>query len=191
MPDQQRYQVRLDWGEAGARRIGLDAHAVVVVDELDGHGAASAAQVAAAVAQACAESTRADGRAPEVLCATSVSAGDAAGRILRLQNALGDRCIVAIVGAGSLDDDGFRTTVEDHLAAGAVVDALAELGIDFSSPEAAVACAAWRALQKASGHLLTASASAARLGGGVPDASTQRREHPTRASILREWSAPA
>jgi len=45
------------------------------------------------------------------------------------------------------------------LAAGAVVDALADLGIDDTSPEAAVACAAYTGLRRAVVHLTTASVS--------------------------------
>ena len=70
---------------------------------------------------------------------------------------------MAVVAAGALDDDGFRSAVEDVLAAGAVVDALAASGIDFSSPEAAVACAAAVSLRGAQSHLLTASSSAVEL----------------------------
>jgi hypothetical protein len=185
---QERYQVRFEWGEAGARRIAHGAHAVVVVDELDGHGDASAAHLAAGIAQATADAGPA---APAVLCATETSAADAAGVILRLQERLGDRCVVAVVGAGSLEPDGFRTTVEDHLAAGAVVDALAEVGIDFASPEAAAACASWQGLRRATSHLLTASTSAARAGRSAQDLVAERAAHPASVSLLREFSAPA
>jgi hypothetical protein len=44
-------------------------------------------------------------------------------------------------------------------SAGAVVDALAVAGIDYSSPEAAAACAAFTGLRGAVAHLLTASVS--------------------------------
>lgn len=155
---QERYQVRFEWGEAGARRITPDAHAVVVVDELDGHGQASAAQLAAAIAEA-------SGGSAAVFCATEASASDAATRILGLQTDLGHRAVVAIIAAGSLDADGYRVAVEDGLAAGAVVDALAALGIDYASPEAAMVCAGWQGLRKATGHLLTASVSAAGVAG--------------------------
>jgi hypothetical protein len=184
MQDQARYQVRFEWGEAGARRIAHGVHAVVVVDELDGHGDASAAQLAAGIANAVPG-------APAVLCATEASAADAASAILRLQEELGDRCFVAVVGAGSVDVDGFRTAVEDHFAAGAVVDALAALGLDSASPEAAAACASWRSLHAATAHLLTASTSAGRAPDGGADARAQRAGHPAVVSVLREFSAPA
>lgn len=188
MQDQARYQVRFEWGEAGARRIAHGAHAVVVVDELDGHGDASAAQLAAAIAEATATASI---PAPAVLCATEASAPDVAASILRRQEQLGDRCIVAVVGAGSVDPDGFRTAVEDHLASGALVDALAALGIDFASPEAAAACASWQSLRRATAHLLTASTSASRLPDGAQDARAQRAAHPASAFVLREFSASA
>jgi hypothetical protein len=213
---QERYQVRFEWGETGARRITPDAHAVVVVDELDGHGQASAAQLAAAIAEA-------SGGSAAVFCATEASASDAATRILGLQTDLGNRAVVAIVAAGSLDADGYRVAVEDALAAGAVVDALAALGIDFTSPEAAMVCAGWQGLRKATGHLLTASVSAAGVGGAVrgdadagagagaagagsgagPDAGAagvgaaaraakaQRDAHPSEVGVLREFSPRA
>ncbi|MCC7128613.1 MAG: 2-phosphosulfolactate phosphatase [Microbacteriaceae bacterium] len=49
------------------------------------------------------------------------------------------------------------TAVGDFLAAGAVIDALAELGIDYSSPEAAAACVAFQGLKSSIGHILSAS----------------------------------
>ncbi len=56
-----------------------------------------------------------------------------------------------------------RFAVEDQLGAGAIVDALAALGIDHSSPEAAAACEAFRGLRGAARHLLTASGSGQEL----------------------------
>ncbi|MDQ2689363.1 MAG: phosphosulfolactate phosphohydrolase, partial [Chloroflexota bacterium] len=58
---------------------------------------------------------------------------------------------------------GLRFAVEDQLGAGAVIDALAGLGLDHSSPEAAVACEAFRGLRRATRHLLTASGSGREL----------------------------
>ncbi|MCU1529209.1 MAG: hypothetical protein JWP75_2972 [Frondihabitans sp.] len=178
---QERYQVRFEWGDAGVRRIAAGTHVVVVADELDGHGRASAAQLAAAIAE-----TVGDG--PAVLCVTEASSQAAAAWILRLQESVGDRAIVAVVGAGSIDDDGYRFAVEDHFAAGAVIDALASVGIDFSSPEAAAACASFTKLRRATGHLLTASVSAT---GGAQDPAGQRAAHPAVVTVLREFSPPA
>ncbi|MCJ0702139.1 hypothetical protein FRIG_13525, partial [Frigoribacterium faeni] len=52
---QQKYQVRLDHGIAGAGRIAPGAHLVVVVDALDGHGLLSTDETVAAVLDAVAE----------------------------------------------------------------------------------------------------------------------------------------
>jgi hypothetical protein len=172
---QQRYQVRLDHGIAGAGRITSGAHIVVVVDALDGHGLLSTDETVAAVAalaagtpseDEAAESQRASGAADEteiLLVTGPADATDVARRVLERQAARGDRVVVAIVAAGAVEADGFRPAAEDQLAAGAVVDALAAVGIDASSPEAALACAAAVSLRRASSHLLTASASAAEL----------------------------
>ena len=62
------------------------------------------------------------------------------------------------MGAGDVRPDGStRFAVEDHLVAGAVIASLGTLGIDATSPEAAVADAAYRGLEGAVGHLVTAS----------------------------------
>jgi hypothetical protein len=51
------------------------------------------------------------------------------------------------------------------------VDALAAVGIDYSSPEAAAACAAFTGLRGAVAHLLTASVSGQELiEGGAAQA---------------------
>jgi len=84
--------------------------------------------------------------------------------ILRYQEQHGDRVRVAIIASGEVrEDDSVRFAVEDQLAAGAIVDALAEVGIDYSSPEAAAACAAFTGLRRAVGHLYTASVTAQQL----------------------------
>jgi 2-phosphosulfolactate phosphatase len=94
----------------------------------------------------------------------SGSTGSAAGVaqwVIGLQQSLGDRAVVAVVAAGT-DDGGFA--VEDFLAAGAVIDALATVGIDFNSPEAASACAAYEGLRNATQHLTSASETGQRVG---------------------------
>ncbi|HKP07309.1 MAG TPA: ABATE domain-containing protein, partial [Microbacterium sp.] len=47
--------------------------------------------------------------------------------------------------------------------AGAIVDALGDLGVDHTSPEAAAACEAFRGLRGAVRHLLTAAGSGQEL----------------------------
>jgi hypothetical protein len=166
---QTKYQVRFGWGVAGAVRIARDAHLVVWVDVLPTADAAVDAADADAAAAAVAELLP-DG--PEVVLAGLPDAGLVAERVLRLQADRGDRCVVLIVAAGidGSNADGSNAeggapdfAVEDLLAAGAVVDALAERGIDFASPEAAAACAAYTGLRRAVRHLVTASVSATML----------------------------
>ena len=83
---------------------------------------------------------------------------------LERQGDRGDRFVVAIVAAGELRDDGsLRFAVEDLLGAGALIDALADVGIDYCSPEAATAAAAFTGLRNATGHLIGASASGREL----------------------------
>jgi len=71
---------------------------------------------------------------------------------------------VAVVAGGEVrDDETVRFSVEDLLAAGAVIDALGALGIDACSPEAAAASAAYTGLSRATRHLFTASSSGVEL----------------------------
>jgi 2-phosphosulfolactate phosphatase len=80
--------------------------------------------------------------------------------VLARQTQKRDRVCVAVIAAGDARGDGsIRFSVEDLLAAGSIIDALATAGIDFVSPEGAAACAAFTGLQRAILHLATASAS--------------------------------
>ena len=154
---QAKYQVRLDWGVAGAERVLPGAHVAVVVDVLpspDG-SAPDGDAVAASLA----------GRDLVVLAGSLRNRTAVARRILELQEEGGERLMVAIVAAGEDTGDGLRFTIEDQLGAGAVVDALIALGIDHTSPEAAVACAAFEGLRHAASHLVGASGSAVGLAG--------------------------
>ena len=201
---QQKYQVRFDHGVAGAARIAPGAHVVVVVDVLDGHGRLTRDETVRVITEAV---DRADAGVPvagsgdgtrvrraDVLLVTGAGAADDVARhVVDRQARQGDRALVAIVAAGAVEPDGFRPAVEDQLAAGAVVDALAAVGIDFSSPEAAVTCAAAAALARASAHLLTASASATELTatdrGGVVDAARASSSSGAVAIVVRADSA--
>ncbi|WP_400996278.1 hypothetical protein [Agromyces sp. GXQ0307] len=149
---QSKYQVRFDQGADGVRRIARGADVLVWVDQVpdaagggSGGGTAAAARVPAEVL--------AD--APGAVLVAGLADAAAAGAwILAEQEALGRRAYLAIVAAGR-SDGGFAA--DDVLAAGAVIDALAELGIDDTSPEAAVACASYTGLRRAVAHLATAS----------------------------------
>lgn len=167
--DQAKYQVRFDWGAAGAERIVPGAHVVVLVDALlfttevvaaaeqagetrvDGPDAAEASVVVGAALAA--------GSDPLVLAASLRNRAAVAERILALQEERGERVFVAIVAVGEAE----RVAIEDQLTAGAVVDALVGLGLDHTSPEAAVASAAFEGLRRAFVHLIGASGSGVRL----------------------------
>jgi len=160
---QARYQVRLDGGVAGARRIAGGADVIVWVDALPSVPPPTAARRDEVLATMPAR--------PAVVSAGLADGPAVADWILALQTALGRRAYVAVVAAGTVEADGsWRACAEDQLAAGAVVDALAARGIDATSPEAAVACAAYQQLRPAVGHLATASVSARRLDVAGHDA---------------------
>jgi 2-phosphosulfolactate phosphatase len=142
---QSQYQVRFDWGMPGAMTVADDADAIVWVDqlgfvetELPEHGVVLGS----------------------IQCRTAL-----ADWALERQGTAGDRFVIAVIAAGEARADGsLRFAVEDLLGAGAVIDALAEVGIDHCSPEAAAAAAAYAGLRNASSHLIAASASGKALG---------------------------
>jgi 2-phosphosulfolactate phosphatase len=149
---QQSYEVRFDWGAEGARSIAPGAGVIAVVDavtvSLDGSRVPAAAAAFGV----------------PVVAASLRNYSAVARWVLAHQRRLGRRANVAVVAAGERRaDDTLRPAVEDQLAAGALVGALAELGIDACSPEAAVASAAFGAMRRSVGHLLTASVSAREL----------------------------
>lgn len=150
---QAKYQVRFDWGVDGLAAVAQDADVIVWVDALAEEDAQPAFPGEAAV-----------------LAAGLTDAEAVARWILDEQVRLGRRALIALVAAGGTTAAGTpRFAVEDLLASGAVVDALAALGIDYASPEAAAACAAFTGLRGAVAHLLTASASGQeRVAAGVP-----------------------
>ena len=117
---------------------------------------------------------------PVVLAAALRNRAAVAERILALQEQRGERMIVAVVAAGERAGSArdLRPTVEDELVAGAVIDALVGLGIDHTSPEAAVACAAYEGLRQAAVHLISAAGSSVELRelgfGDDVRAATQR-----------------
>jgi 2-phosphosulfolactate phosphatase len=216
---QTKYQVRFEWGSAGAATIAPGANVFVLIDAISftttvelavAHGlevipfagvgdpADAAAPLDAAVAgprgafgvslspsSITAESVA--GLAPRtrvvmpslngsrvsaalagygipVLAASLRNRTAVANWILDYQAQLGERVMVAVIAAGEARPDGsLRFAVEDLLAAGSVIDALAELGIDYCSPEAAAASAAFVGLKRATAHLLTASGSGQEL----------------------------
>lgn len=172
---QQKYQVRFAWGTGGAGRIAPDTHLLVWVDALP----SSAGMVERERQRALRSLAAQLPEGPEVVLGHLGNATAIAGRVTRLQAERGDRCIVAIVAAGrhhAPGDDAAEAAgeaadvpdapdfaVEDLLAAGSVVDALTDVGIDHTSPEAAAACAAYTGLRRAVKRLVSASESATAL----------------------------
>ncbi|OIH95412.1 hypothetical protein [Curtobacterium sp. MCBA15_001] len=167
---QQQYQVRFGWGAQAARRIAAGAHLVVWVDVLP-EGAGVDRRTVGRVVPA----------GPAVVLGHLANATAVAERVTGLQAEIGDRCVVAVVAAGThhgpaLDDvaeaagesadvpDAPDPAVEDLLGAGAVIDALSAVGIDHCSPEAAAASAAFTGLRRAVKHLVSASETARELG---------------------------
>ena len=143
---QTQYQVRFDWGAEGVAAIAQDVDVVILVDALP-----TPDQLAPAL---------------EVGSAAVVVAGSLRNRTavarwaLEQQGDKGERFFIAVIASGEPRVDGsLRFAVEDLLAAGAIVDALADAGIDYCSPEAAAAAAAFTGLRNATGHLVGASAS--------------------------------
>ncbi|MDQ1545653.1 MAG: 2-phosphosulfolactate phosphatase [Actinomycetota bacterium] len=147
--EQEQYQVRFDWGVDGARAVGGDADVIVLVDVLG--------------ADTVLPSSLDSGTA--VVIAGSLRNGDAVARwALERQADKGDRFTVAVVAAGETRTSGTaRFALEDLLGAGAIIDALAAVGIDYCSPEAAAAAAAFTGLRNATGHLIGASVSGREL----------------------------
>lgn len=169
--DQSFYQVRLEWGIDGLARL-EPADVVVVVDVLRFTTAAADA-VARGESLALDHSGSVNG-APLAAAATGAlvlagslrNAGAVARAILAEQHRLGGRVSVAVLAAGERAKDAadaIRFAIEDQLGAGAIIAALSDLGIDHISPEAAVACEAFRGLRGAVRHLLTASGSGREL----------------------------
>ncbi|MEF3403264.1 hypothetical protein [Agromyces sp. CCNWLW203] len=152
---QSKYQVRFDWGRRGAARIAEGVHVLVLVDVLaDAESSVRNDQIIAAAPNRAA-----------VIEAGLVDATATARWILAEQERLGERAFIAIVAAGDAET-GFPA--DDLLGAGAVIDALAALGIDDTSPEAAVAASAFGGLRRAVRHLTSASVSGrAALAAGM------------------------
>ncbi|MBN7793456.1 2-phosphosulfolactate phosphatase [Microbacterium esteraromaticum] len=178
---QSSYQVRFEWGADGLARL-APADVVIVVDVLRFSSTMADAVAQAPIALERALAWSANGAqvagaaarvAPVVLLGGIRNASATARAVMTLQERRGDRTSVSVVAAGERDADGrLRFAVEDQLGAGAVIAALSDLGIDHSSPEAAVSAESFRALRRGLRHLLIGSASGRELADGV--ASTER-----------------
>jgi 2-phosphosulfolactate phosphatase len=119
-----------------------------------------------------------------VVEANFATAGAVAQWVAALQKEQGRRLSIAIVAAGERRPAGdIRFAVEDQLAAGAVIDRLAQAGLDATSPEAAAAEGAFLHLQRAVGHLLTASVTATGSSETLSAASFRVDETLTRQDV--------
>jgi hypothetical protein len=146
--EQNRYQIRFEWAASGAQVLAEagDIDVFVWVDAIRPASAGSAALIPDQGA---------------VIEGSLAASAAIAQWIVALQRELARRVVVAIIAAGERREDGAtRFAVEDFLAAGAIIDQLNKLGLDATSPEAAVAEAAFLQLKPAVGHLVSASVSA-------------------------------
>jgi 2-phosphosulfolactate phosphatase len=153
--EQNRYQIRFEWAATGARVLAEtgDVDVYVWVDAIPTAGEVVASELppVGAVVSGSLDSAAAD-----------------AAWIVRLQKKLARRVVVAIIAAGDQRADGSpRFAIEDLLAAGAIIDQLNKLGLDATSPEAAVAEAAFLQLKPAVGHLVSASVTSKGLASAV------------------------
>ena len=112
--------------------------------------------------------------APTVFIASLRNAAATAAAVYDEQVARGGRTAINLVLAG----DAGKFAVEDYLAAGAVANTLSELGLDHSSPDAAVAIEGFRPLKRAVKHLFSASAA------GLAEAEAGRRDEVRAAAML-------
>ncbi|QKJ18448.1 2-phosphosulfolactate phosphatase [Microbacterium hominis] len=175
--DQQRYQVRFEWGADGLARLDPADIVVVVdvlrfssavVDELDaGEPVALDAAAHAVSLNGALVAERAAETGALVMLGCLRNAAAVADAVLAEQARRGARTSVAVIAAGERSGPNagavVRFAVEDQLGAGAVIDALGGRGIDHTSPEAAAACEAFRGLRGAVRHLLTAAGSGQEL----------------------------
>jgi 2-phosphosulfolactate phosphatase len=175
--DQSSYQVRLEWGVEGLARL-APSDVVVIVDvlrfstaavtalEAGGEWAMDAAARATSINGAAVAQAAAQTGAMVILGALRNAAAVARG-VLAVQVERAARTSVAVIACGELSSSrpgaALRFAVEDLLGAGAIVAALTDLGIDHSSPEAAAAGEAFRALRGATRHLIAASGSGREL----------------------------
>ncbi len=198
--DQSTYQVRLDWGLAGLERLAV-ADVVVIVDVLqfssrladavaDGteiEPAEAAAWSTDAVAPALAVTAAAGGAT--VLVGGIRNASAVARAVQSIQERRQERTSVALIAAGERDSSNdVRFAVEDHLGAGAIIAAMTDLGIDHTSPDAAVAAEGFRALRRALGHLVSASGSAREATDAEGVAAASRLDAESAVPVLRDRS---
>jgi 2-phosphosulfolactate phosphatase len=175
--EQQQYQVRFDWGRSGAVAIGSDADVVVLVDVLG-------------ISPDFADALPDVGAA--IIAGSLRNCAAIANWSLDRQADKRDRFRIAVIAVGETRADGAaRFALEDLLGAGAIIDALATVGIDYCSPEAAAAAAAFTGLRNATGHLIGASTSGRELAAADGRAAIEAAidiDASKDVQILREFS---
>jgi 2-phosphosulfolactate phosphatase len=204
---QSSYQVRFDWGIEGARAVASDADVIVIVDILSFCTAVDVAVAAGGSVElkvGDAPDTDVvpgtDGSRiaaalvdhPGIVIAGSLRNATAVAHwILAHQDETGNRLAIAIIAAGDRRGDVPRVTVEDLLGAGAIIDALAAVGLDACSPEAAAAAASFAGLKRATKHLITASSSGRELaerGFAADIRLAVQTDASTTIPVLREFA---
>ncbi|HSP53832.1 MAG TPA: 2-phosphosulfolactate phosphatase [Cryobacterium sp.] len=176
---QQKYQVRFDVGLAGFQALAAAADVVILADALPSPRSEPVLPTALQGHQA--------------IAANLGNSEGVAEWVLARQTEKGDRFSVAVIAVGERRPDGAaRFAVEDYLAAGAVIDALAARGIDHCSPEAAAAAAAFAGLKRAVRHLVTASETAQALvaaGRGAEVQAAVRHDSPATQTAVQQTPA--
>lgn len=176
---QSQYQVRFDWGVEGAATIAPDVDVFVFVDVLP---VSPGLDLVTALADH-----------PAAIVAGSLRNAAAVARwALERQGDKGDRFTVAVIASGEVRGDAStRFALEDLFGAGAIIDALASVGIDYCSPESAAAAAAFTGLRNATGALISASASGRELAAEGREADLKLAidlDASTTVPVLREFS---
>ena len=176
---QIKYQVRFDWGIAGFQALAAEADVIVLADALPTVDAAHALPTPVA--------------AHTVITADFGTSELVADWALARQTEKGDRFSVAVIAVGEGRPDGtIRFAMEDLLAAGAVIDALAERGIDHCSPEAAAAAASFVGLKRAVKHLVKASETGQALAAAeAPPAAPAPAPAAPAVSVVTHFTFPA
>ena len=175
---QIKYQVRFDWGLAGFQALAAEADVVVLADELPAVDAALGFPTPVA--------------SHTVIVADLATSALVADWALARQTEKGDRFSVAVIAVGERRADGsIRFAMEDQLAAGAVIDALAERGIDHCSPEAAAAAASFTGLKRAVKHLVKASETGQALADAAATTDAPAGAASPAVTVVTDFSFPA
>ena len=175
---QIKYQVRFDWGLAGFQALAAEADVVVLADELPAVDAALGFPTPVA--------------SHTVIVADLATSALVADWALARQTEKGDRFSVAVIAVGERRADGsIRFAMEDQLAAGAVIDALAERGIDHCSPEAAAAAASFTGLKRAVKHLVKASETGQALADAAATTDAPAGAASPAVTVVTDFDFPA